>query len=157
MGKEIERKFLVRDDSWRAAAGAGTTYRQGYIPTDGTSTVRVRIAGDKGYVTLKGRTTGLSRSEFEYEVPRADAQAMLEELCGREQIEKTRHLIPHGDLKWEIDVFAGANAGLIVAEIEVPSEDTEFDRPAWLGEEVSHDRRYTNAALAKSPYSTWKR
>jgi adenylate cyclase len=132
-----------------------TRYRQGYVRTAGPATVRVRLAGERGYLTIKGPTTGLTRSEFEYEIPRADAEALLDGLCEKPQIEKLRRRIPAGPHVWEVDEFLGDNAGLVVAEIELSREDEPFVRPAWLGEEVSADPRYRNSALAQRPYRSW--
>ena len=133
MAKEIERKFLVADDSWRKGA-MGKPYCQGYIATaQADQSVRVRIAGERGYLTIKGPPQGLTRAEFEYEIPLGDAQAMLETLCQRPFIEKVRYRLPIGEVVWEIDEFEGANAGLIVAEIEMQSEELPFERPDWLG------------------------
>ncbi|MEO0704992.1 MAG: CYTH domain-containing protein [Cyanobacteria bacterium J06649_5] len=155
MAKEIERKFLVADDSWRKGA-TGKPYCQGYIATaQADQSVRVRIAGERGYLTIKGPPQGLTRAEFEYEIPLGDAQAMLETLCQRPFIEKVRYRLPIGEVVWEIDEFEGANAGLIVAEIELQSEEQPFERPDWLGEEVSGQTRYYNSALVKQPYSEW--
>lgn len=153
MGREIERKFLVKDDGWRGLA-PGVAYRQGYLPTSG-ATVRVRIAGERGYLTIKGPTQGVGRAEYEYEVPLADAKELLDTLCARPQIEKLRHRIPVGQHVFEVDEFAGENQGLVIAEVELQSADEPFERPAWLGEEVSHDPRYFNSALAKRPYRSW--
>lgn len=155
MGQEIERKFLVRVDRWRSS-GPGTAYRQGYLSSDADRVVRVRIAGDEARLTVKGRTVGLTRSEFEYAIPLDDARAMLDRLCERPLIEKDRHLELHEGKTWEIDVFHGENEGLVVAELELSSEDEPFARPEWLGEEVSSDPRYANANLARAPYSTWR-
>ena len=155
MAKEIERKFLVKNDDWRAGA-TGMPYSQGYIPASRPGqTVRVRIAGDRGYLTLKGPTVGITRSEFEYPIPVADAKEMLKTMCDRPLIEKTRYRLAIGDLVWEIDEFSGENAGLIVAEVELTSEDQPIARPTWLGKEVSGDLRYFNANLSSQPYSTW--
>ncbi len=154
MAHEIERKFLVRSDAYRAQ-GTAERYRQGYVRTGGPATVRVRIAGARGYLTLKGPTQGLTRAEFEYPIPLADAEALLDTLCERPQIEKLRWRVPAGRHTWEVDEFLGDNAGLVVAEIELGAEDEPFDRPAWLGEEVTSDPRYRNAALAQRPYRTW--
>lgn len=154
MAKEIERKFLLKDDSWRAEADAGTPFRQGYFHATGL-TGRVRTAGARHLLTLKSPTKSLSRDEFEYEIPAADAAAMFELFCEPARIEKTRHLLEHGGKTWEIDVFAGANQGLVLAEIELCSEDEPFERPAWLGPEVSGDPRYFNSNLAVHPYSRW--
>lgn len=152
MSQEIERKFLVKD-GWQPTA-AGTRIAQGYLSAVPERTVRVRVRGGRGYLTVKGKNTGISRAEFEYEVPLADAEAMLQ-LCAQPLIEKTRYLVPQGELCWEVDVFAGANTGLIVAEIELPTPDTPFARPAWLGAEVSADPRYYNSSLQRHPYNEW--
>ena len=155
MAKEIERKFLVTGDGWRGRV-AGTPYQQGYIRTTYPGqTVRVRIAGMDGYLTLKGPTKGITRSEFEYSIPVADAQEMLKTMCDRPLIEKIRYRLPVGELIWEIDEFSGENAGLIVAEVELASETQEIEIPDWLGKEVSGDSRYYNANLSKQPYCTW--
>ncbi len=154
MAIEIERKFLVKGDEWRSLA-TGTLYRQGYIHTASKTTVRVRVVGDKGYLTIKGKTQGTSRAEFEYPIPVEDAQEMLDTLCDRPLIEKTRYKIPRGALTWEIDEFAGENQGLIVAEVELAGENQSIELPEWIGEEVSHDPRYFNANLAQHPFSQW--
>lgn len=168
MGMEIERKFLVRSERFKEEAArakgiegdAGIYYRQGYIPTANGMTVRIRIAGDRGFITLKDRAIGFSRHEFEYEVPKSEAEQMLELMCIKPQIEKHRYVVPvalaETPLKWEVDVFHGDNDGLIVAEIEVPSEDTKIDLPDWIGEEVTGDRRYNNSHLVDNPYKNWK-
>ncbi len=154
MAKEIERKFLVTSDDWRAGA-KGVSYMQGYIATKGDATVRVRVAGDKGFITVKGPSEGIVRDEFEYEIPKKDAEKMLETLCDS-KVEKTRYKIKHDGLVWEVDEFAGANKGLVIAEVELPDEKHHVDPPSWAGADVSEDPRYTNAALAKNPYSQWK-
>jgi adenylate cyclase len=154
MGDEIERKFLVRDDRWRMRA-MGTPYRQGFLSTEPERTVRVRVAGDRGWLTVKGVTVGARRAEYEYEIPLEDAARMLETLCLRPLIEKVRYTLRTGRHTWEIDVFEGDNAGLVVAEVELDSEDEEFERPAWLGEEVTDDPRYFNASLVAHPYKDW--
>lgn len=155
MPQEIERKFLVIADGWRSHA-VGKPYRQGYIPTaEPGKTVRVRIAGDQGYLTIKGPTQGLSRAEFEYAIPLSDAQEMLETLCDRPFIEKIRYRLPIDDVIWEIDEFQGENAGLVVAEVELSHEDQSVKYPDWLGQDVSGDMRYQNSNLVKRPYSTW--
>jgi CYTH domain-containing protein len=154
MGTEIERKFLVVGDAWRQGA-IGVLYRQGYLCTTPERTARVRVAGDKGYLTVKGSRTGVSRLEFEYPIPLEDAQAMLDALCVRPLIEKTRYRIDHGGLVWEVDEFAGENAGLVIAEVELEREDQEVSLPAWVGKEVSADDRYANSSLAERPFSTW--
>ncbi len=154
MGQEIERKFLVRGEAWRGLA-APTPYRQGYLSTVAARTVRVRTVGDKGYLTVKGLSVGARRSEFEYEIPRADADAMLDELCERPLIEKTRRKIPFEGMIWEVDEFAGDNQGLVVAEVELSDENQEVRLPDWIGEEVTGDPRYFNANLIAHPFSTW--
>ena len=159
MGKEIERKFLVRDDGWRrAAAGEGTRIRQGYVETSGGVTVRVRVAGKSGFLTLKGPSRGVVRAEFEYRIPLEDAEEMLSGMCAGRMVEKTRWRVPaeEAGLTWEVDVYEGANAPLVTAEIELPDEGTAFRRPSWLGEEVSGEARYRNSELAVHPHGTWK-
>ncbi len=154
MAQEIERKFLVTGDAWRELA-EGTMYRQGYLSTVEDRTVRVRTVGAKGYLTVKGITVGATRTEFEYEIPVADADTMLDELCIRPLIEKTRHKIPFDGLVWEVDEFAGDNDGLVVAEVELSHEDQELRLPNWIGEEVTGDPRYYNANLVVHPYKAW--
>jgi CYTH domain-containing protein len=159
MALEIERKFRVNTALWQPC-GPGNTLRQGYLNRDTARTVRIRSchgpAGEaQAFITIKGATTGLSRGEWEYPVPLADADALLL-LCDGPLIEKTRYQQLVGQHGWEIDVFAGLNAGLVVAEIELTAENETFERPAWLGEEVSHDPRYFNSALAQHPWSTWE-
>ena len=154
MGKEIERKYLIKDDTWRKNA-SGTTYRQGYLSTVKERTVRVRTIDDKGFLTIKGITIGATRREYEYEIPTVDANEMLDELCEKPIIEKTRFKISHAGLTWEIDEFAGVNQGLIVAEVELESEDQNIDFPPWVGEEVSGDPRYFNSNLIANPFANW--
>jgi len=154
MAQEIERKFLVTNLSWRQCA-KGTLYRQGYMPTHSATTVRVRVVGDRGYLTIKGPTTGVSRQEFEYDIPLADAETMLADLCQPPLIEKRRYRINVGSHLWEIDEFLGDNAGLVLAEVELDSETEAFDLPSWVGAEVSHDARYYNSNVAKTPYRAW--
>ena len=155
MGIEVERKFLVSDESWRDDVTASTRIVQGYIAQTGSATVRVRVKGDRGFLTIKGLSVGVSRSEFEYEVPVADALAMLDELAQGPVIDKVRHLVPVGGHVWEVDVFAGENAPLVMAEVELADSQEAFVRPDWAGVEVSDDQRYFNVNLARSPYSTW--
>ncbi|MEZ4465518.1 MAG: CYTH domain-containing protein [bacterium] len=150
MGVEIERKFLVRSDAWRAAADPGSHYVQAYLCADPDRTVRVRLAGEAAWLTLKGRGTGVARPEFEYAIPAADARALLA-LCLPGRVEKIRYRVPVGRHVFEVDVFAGDHAGLVLAEVELGAEDEHFDRPAWLGKEVTRDRRYANSALAATP------
>lgn len=153
MGREIERKFLVKNDSWRS--GAGTLIRQGYLHKQIEGVIRVRIKGEHAYLTIKGHTSGVTRLEFEYEIPVEEANQILDELCMKPLIEKIRHEIHVSGVKWEVDEFLGENAGLIVAEIELEHEDQEFPKPEWLGREVSDDFRYQNANLVKNPYKKW--
>lgn len=153
MGLEIERKFLPRDDGWRAGP-PGERLVQGYLSRDPARTVRVRIAGERAFLTIKGPTLGASRAEFEYPVPPADAQAMLA-LCDGPVIDKIRHLREHGGLLWEVDEFLGDNRGLVVAEVELASEDQRFEPPPWLGSEVTGDVRYYNAHLSVHPFTRW--
>jgi adenylate cyclase len=155
MAKEIERKFLVVGEDWRRGI-TGVAYRQGYLSTVKERTVRVRTVGDKGYLTIKGVTVGVSRSEFEYSIPTEDANALLNDLCERPLIEKTRFKIQHGGLTWEVDEFFGENQGLVVVEVELSDEHQTFDRPQWVGVEVSGDPRYFNSNLIKNPYTRWK-
>lgn len=155
MATEIERKFLVKNESWRNEAGEGKNYRQGYL-SRGNATVRVRVAGTTGYLTIKGKTSGISRPEFEYEIPLADAEEMLN-LCSSSIISKKRYIVLHENHRWEMDVFEGENEGLVIAEIELKSEDEHFAVPSWLGTEVSSDYRYSNASLSEMPWKKWPR
>ncbi|BAZ00580.1 adenylate cyclase [Tolypothrix tenuis PCC 7101] len=154
MAAEIERKFLVQGDSWRNLA-EGSLYIQGYISTKKEATVRVRIAGNQAYLTIKGATIQYSRSEFEYPIPLEDAREMLNTLCEKPLIEKTRYKIAYGNLIWEIDEFDGVNKGLILAEVELSHEQQQFELPLWIGEEVSHVPKYFNSNLAQHPFSQW--
>lgn len=157
MGSEIERKFLVNPGvDWRGGA-KGVRYIQGYLCTEANRTVRVRIAGSEGYITVKGIHQGIHRREYEYKIPPGDAEEMLRDQCIQPLIEKARYRIEYGDHTWEVDVFEGENDGLVVAEIELLSADQAFERPPWLGDEVSHDMRYTNAYLNEHPYRRWPR
>ncbi|MFZ5517585.1 MAG: CYTH domain-containing protein [Candidatus Zhuqueibacterota bacterium] len=155
MAKEIERKFLVNGDAWRKLA-RGIHYRQGYLSTVKERTVRVRTVDAKGFLTIKGITVGASRSEFEYEIPVDDANFMLDHLCEKPLIEKYRYKIPFEGHVWELDEFEGDNQGLIVAEIELKHEDEMFQRPQWIGQEVTGDPRYFNSNLTKNPFTTWQ-
>ncbi len=152
MGAEIERKFLV-DPAWRPK-DEGTYFKQGYLSSVKERVVRVRIAGPEAKLTIKGVTTGVSRAEYEYEIPLADAKELLD-LCEQPLIEKRRHLEIVGGKQFEIDVFLGANAGLVIAELELAAEDEAFERPPWLGAEVSGDERYYNNNLIAHPFTTW--
>lgn len=153
MGQEIERKFLVKGDSWRT--GNGTMIRQGYLLNDINGVVRVRTEGERAYLTIKGSTTGITRLEFEYEIPVDDANEMLDKLCRKPLIEKIRYEVHVGGFEWQIDEFLKENTILVVAEIELEDETQEFLKPDWLGREVSGDFRYQNASLVKAPYSKW--
>ena len=154
MSLEIERKFSVKSQ-WHPQDD-GQRIAQGYLAEDEESaTVRVRIKGERGFLTVKGKTDGITRAEFEYEIPVADAEQMLA-MCGDNVLTKRRYTERYEGNLWEIDVFEGKNAPLVVAEIELPDEDAEFSRPSWLGEELSFDPRYFNSYLAKHPYGTWK-
>lgn len=155
MATEIERKFLVRDESWRAAAGAGVRYRQGYLIGAAKASVRVRLEGEQARLNIKSATLGVRRSEYEYAIPMADALEMLEQLCEKPLIDKTRYRVQYAGREWEIDVFEGDNAGLVVAEVELEDEHAPLALPPWAGEEVSHDPRYYNVCLVKHPYKDW--
>lgn len=154
MAKEIERKFLV-DTSRLPTLPKGHIMKQGYVPTQGI-TVRARISDDQAFLTLKGRATGLSRSEFEYPIPPEDAKQILDELCAHPLIEKTRYFIPHGKHTWELDIFEGENEGLVVVEIELSNENEAFELPTWITQEVSQDTKYRNSSLVTHPFSLWK-
>ncbi len=154
MSVEIERKFLVRGERWKTL-GEGMSIRQGYLSSHPDRIVRVRIEGGSAMLTIKGRTVGATRGEWEYPIPMADAQCFLAELCERPVIEKTRYRILDNGMMWEVDEFYGDNAGLVVAEIELEAEDQVFSKPDWVGDEVTHDARYFNANLLRHPYSAW--
>jgi len=154
MAKEIERKFLVKGDAWRALA-KGATYRQGYLNSAKERTVRIRTADGRAFLTIKGITVGATRSEYEYEIPLDDGKAMLDTLAEKPLIEKMRYKIPVGNVTWEIDEFLGENVGLIIAEVELKGADQTFDKPVWLGDEVTSDPRYFNANLIKNPFTRW--
>ena len=156
MAKEIERKFLVKDDLFLQGLN-GVDYKQGYILGRARAAVRIRIVGDRGFITLKGATAGISRSEFEYEIPLSDANQILEQFCQKPFIKKTRYEVRHAGCTWEVDVFHGDNAGLIMAEIELEAEQQSVEIPPWAGHEVTDDSRYFNANLAVTPYGSWAR
>lgn len=156
MGREIERKFLIKGEQWRSLSHGGKYYCQGYIPTSQAgTTVRVRIIENQGYLTIKGPSVGNVRDEFEYMIPLTDAQDILHSLCERPYIEKTRHKILIDGLIWEIDEFLGDNLGLILAEVELLESNQTINLPPWVGSEVSQDHRYYNSNLAKHPYKYW--
>ncbi|KXU31804.1 adenylate cyclase [Sphingobium sp. 22B] len=148
MAVEIERKFLVVSDEWRAMADAGRDLRQGYVAHDGHASVRVRLSADGAWLTVKSARAGLVRDEFEYAIPAADAEDMLDRLCVDTLIRKTRYRVPHDGKVWEVDVFAGAAEGLVLAEVEMRSIDERFDLPDWVGDEVTSDPRFRNSAIA---------
>ena len=150
MAIEIERKFLVLHDGWRRDAGPGRRMCQGYVSRSGGTSVRIRRIGDQAFLTIKGARNGISRPEFEYEVPPADAEAMLRDLCPHPPLEKVRYDVPYAGAVWEVDVFEGAHAGLVLAELELEHPDQPVLLPPWAGVEVSHDVRYRSAALARS-------
>jgi adenylate cyclase len=154
MPTEIERKFLVKGDVWRSL-GEGAIYCQGYIAAANGRTVRVRVVGDSGYLTIKGPTSGLARAEFEYPIPVEEALEMLRTLCDPPLIEKTRYKIAVDDLVWEVDEFAGENQGLVLAEVELDDPERAIALPDWIGTEVSQDPRYYNSNLAKHPFTRW--
>jgi adenylate cyclase len=154
MGVEIERKFLLRGDAWRGL-GEPVLLRQGYLSSQPDRVVRVRTEGDKGTITIKGRSAGAARGEWEYEIPLADANDLLDQLAEKPLIEKYRRRIAFAGNVWEVDEFLGENQGLMFAEIELAAQDQPFDKPDWIGEEVTHDRRYYNSSLVTLPFSKW--
>lgn len=154
MPLEIERKFLVTGNAWREQA-TGRQFRQGYLSSDPERSVRVRLAGEQAWLTIKGGSRGAARAEYEYTIPADDAREMLDSLCLQPLIEKTRYQVEYHGMTWEIDEFAGANAGLLIAEVELESEGQAFDLPAWAGDDVTGDPRYYNASLIAHPYSQW--
>jgi adenylate cyclase len=153
MAIEIERKFLVTGDAWKAATGV--LYRQGYLSTDKARTVRVRIAGERAFLTIKGVASGIARPEFEYAIPLDDAATMLDTLCLKPLIEKRRHTLECKGMRWEVDEFLGENRGLVVAEVELERADQTIELPEWVGMEVSDDARYFNSSLIAHPFSQW--
>ncbi|MEC4723273.1 CYTH domain-containing protein [Noviherbaspirillum sp. CPCC 100848] len=154
MGVEIERKFLVLGEEWKSL-GEGMLLRQGYLSSQAERVVRVRIEGDRAVMTIKGKSAGATRGEWEYPLPMEDARVFLDQLCEQPIIEKIRYRIVHEGMTWEVDEFMGENAGLVVAEIELESEEQVFVKPKWVGEEVTEDARYYNSNLLKLPYSRW--
>jgi len=154
MAKEIERKYLINSAIW-VPQNEGTHFKQGYLNAQKERVVRVRIEGTRAKLTIKGLTTGVTRAEFEYLIPAEDAAILLDNLCEQPLIDKHRHKEIHGGKTWEIDVFHGDNEGLVVAEIELASEDEKIEFPAWIGAEVSSDPRYFNSNLLKHPFKDW--
>lgn len=155
MPVEIERKYLVKNDKWRESVESEARIVQGFLANNANTTVRVRIKGDSAFLTIKGMTRGVSRAEYEYPIPVADAEAMLSDMPISPVIDKVRHLVRCGQHLWELDVFHGDNEGLVLAELELGSEDEDFELPEWAGEEVSSDPRYYNVNLARNPYKHW--
>lgn len=158
MAIERERKFLVKDDTWREDAGNGVLYLQGYIHSDADKAVRIRVAGGQGLITIKGsqlKDDPTARPEYEYEIPRVDAKEMLKSLCADGYVEKMRYIIPYKGFAWEVDEFLGDNSGLVLAEIEFQNEGQEIPLPEWIAEEVTTETKYINANLAIKPYTTW--
>lgn len=156
MPLEIERKFLVHREKWEALQKpAGNHFRQGYLLTDPQKTIRVRQTEDKGYITIKGISVGAARQEFEYEIPHSEAAELLNQFAVAE-LSKIRYRIPFENHVWEVDVFSGANDGLMVAEIELTSENEKFNLPEWIAKEVTEDDRYYNSNLTLDPFNNWK-
>lgn len=156
MGNEIERKFLLKSNDWQKEADTGKKIMQGYLCSSEDSTTRVRVYGEKAFLTIKGKIVGISWVEFEYEIPVNDALELFN-LCRKPLIQKTRFIAKKGNLKWEIDIFEGENEGLKFAEIELKSEDQYFEKPSWIGEEVTFEKRYYNSFLVNNPYKDWKK
>ena len=156
MAIEVEHKFLLSSDAWRSEIDHSVYYKQGYLSGSPLSSVRVRISDTQAWLNIKSATIGTSRHEFEYEIPLADANTILDELCHKPLIEKQRHFVHHQGHVWEIDEFTGDNAGLIVAEVELSQIGESFAKPAWIGVEVTEDLRYYNNNLCKNPYKNWK-
>ncbi len=155
MAIEIERKFLIRNDTWKLATKTSIDIKQGYLSLEENCTVRVRCTNNQAFLTIKGKTSGISRKEFEYVIPREEADEILNSMCVGYIISKTRHIIEFSGHRWEIDEFFGDNSGLVLAEIELQAEEEAFNKPSWLGEEVSTDPKYFNANLIKTPFLKW--
>ena len=155
MALEIERKYLVINDKWKENILSESVLKQGYIANQPNATVRVRIAGEVAYLNIKSATTGITREEFEYQIPLSDAEQILEQVAEHPFIDKTRYKVQWGSHVWDLDLFAGENQGLIMAEVELNSEDESFELPPWAGKEVFGDPRYYNASLVKHPYTQW--
>ncbi|MGH6636319.1 MAG: CYTH domain-containing protein [Gammaproteobacteria bacterium] len=154
MGQEIERKFLVQNDRWRLFGAVGVRYVQGYLANNQRCSIRVRVAGENAWLNIKSADLGVSRIEFDYSVPAAEATEILA-LCERPLIEKNRYRVLHAGREWEIDVFEGDNQGLVIAELELTAVDEGFEKPDWVGKDVSDDPRYYNVRLVKHPYKDW--
>ncbi|MCJ7555485.1 MAG: CYTH domain-containing protein [Gammaproteobacteria bacterium] len=156
MGVEVERKFLVANNQWQERVSRSQEMTQGYLGEEGKASVRVRVAGEQAWLTIKSATQGMTRLEYEYPVPVAEGREILSRLTRHAIVAKTRYWVLNGQNTWELDVFQGENEGLVTAELELAREDQEFDIPSWLGPEVTHDARYYNSSLSRHPYSTWK-
>ncbi len=152
---EIERRFLVKNDDWKRRASVGTAYRQGYIFTGKDRTLRVRVAGNRGFLTLKGLHKGITRHEYEYEIPLAEAEEIMSVFCERTPVEKVRYTVQEAGTRWEVDVFSGVNHGLVIAEVELSEEGESIELPGWAGEEVTGDARYLNVNLYLHPVGEW--
>lgn len=155
MATEIERKYLVINDKWKSKVISESVLKQGYVANQKNATVRVRIAQGVAHLNIKSATTGITRAEYEYEIPLDDAEKILDEIAEQPFIDKTRYKVQCGEHVWDLDLFAGANSGLVMAEIELSDENELFELPDWAGEEVSDDARYYNSCLVKKPFSTW--
>jgi len=156
MALEIEHKFLLKNNDWQSSISKSTQYKQGYLISDNQRSVRVRASGNQAWLNIKSATIGTSRLEYEYEIPISEGIELLDSLCEKPFIEKTRHIVVYKQHTWEIDVFKGDNEGLVVAEIELSRIGELFDKPDWLGKEVTEERRYYNNSLCKEPYKDWK-
>lgn len=155
MAIEIEYKYLVKLDLWnKISPPKSVRIKQGYLATEPGKSIRVRVLDQKGFITIKGATVGAKRLEYEYEIPLEDAEELLANFCTK-LVSKTRHYVLYDNHTWEVDVFDGLNSGLIIAEIELQSEDEVYSKPEWIGEDVTHDFRYSNSNLSLNPYSTW--
>lgn len=156
MADEIEHKFLIKNDEWKQQIKSSSNYKQGYLTSDQKRSVRIRISNDKAWLNIKSATIGSFRKEYEYEIPLAEGQEILKTLCEKPIISKTRHFVPYKQHLWEIDVFDGDNLGLTVAEVELTRLGEHFEKPIWIGKEVTDDIRYYNNSLCKHPYTEWK-
>lgn len=156
MAIEIEHKFLLANDNWRNEVTHSSYYKQGYLSQDKNSTVRIRVSDQEAWLVIKGATIGISRPEYTYDIPLHEAHQMLDKLCEKPLIEKVRHFITRSEHIWEIDEFKGENEGLVVAEIELSSESEAFEKPEWIGADVSYDARYYNSNLSNHPYQSWQ-
>ncbi len=154
MSVEIERRFLLKNAAWREQVTASVVMRQGYLSVEKEHTIRIRVIGDEAWLTVKGFISDVSRHEFDYPIPKSDAETMLNALCPF-VLDKTRHLVTVDHATFEIDEYQGENAPLIVAELELPDEAAPYPTPAWLGTEITADGRFSNAYLSKHPFATW--